>query len=75
MNARGLTPLGRIAHEAIAASVARQVDLNRIGWSAPNSPADSIDDVEFDLASFRAASVAKVRGGFAWIGAVSRRTE
>jgi RecB family exonuclease len=50
---------------------AKAASESRIGWSAPNNPADSIDDVEFDLASFRAASVAKVRGGFAWIGAVN----
>lgn len=44
---------------------------SRIGWSAPDDPGNSIDNVEFDLASFRAASVAKVRGGYAWIGAVN----
>ena len=52
---------------------ARAASDSRIGWSAPNNPTDSIDDVEFDLASFRAASVAKVRGGYAWIGAVNPR--
>jgi len=50
---------------------AKAASESRIGWSAPNNPADSIDDVEFDLASFRAASVAKLRGGYAWIGAVN----
>jgi CRISPR/Cas system-associated exonuclease Cas4 (RecB family) len=50
---------------------AKAASESRIGWSAPNDPADSIDDIEFDLASFRAASVAKVRGGYAWIGAVN----
>jgi hypothetical protein len=51
---------------------AKAASESRIGWSAPNNPADSIDDVEFDLASFRAASVAKLRGGYAWIGAINR---
>jgi RecB family exonuclease len=50
---------------------AKAASESRIGWSAPNNPADSIDDVEYDLASFRAASVAKVQGGYAWIGAVN----
>jgi RecB family exonuclease len=53
---------------------AKAVSESRIGWSAPNNPADSIDDVEFDLASFRAASVAKERGGYAWIRAVNPHT-
>lgn len=50
---------------------AKAASESRIGWSAPNNARDSIDDVEFDLASFRAATVSKVRGGFAWIGAVN----
>jgi RecB family exonuclease len=50
---------------------AKAASESRIGWSAPQDPADSIDDVEFDLASFRAASAAKTPGGFAWIGAVN----
>ena len=50
---------------------AKAASESRIGWSAPSDPADSIDDVEFDLASFRAASVGKARGGYAWIGAVN----
>lgn len=50
---------------------AKAASESRIGWSAPSDPADCIDDAEFDLASFRAATIAKVRGGYAWIGAVN----
>ncbi len=50
---------------------ARAASESRIGWSAPRDPAESIDDVEFDLASFRAASVAKTPGGYAWMKEVN----
>ncbi len=50
---------------------AKAASESRIGWSAPSNPADSIDDVEFDLASFRVASAARVPGGYAWIGEVN----
>jgi RecB family exonuclease len=46
---------------------AKSASESRIGWSAPANPAESIDDVEFDLASFRLAAQARVPGGFAWI--------
>ncbi len=58
--------VGALLEEAKAAGE------SRIGWSAPSDPADSIDDVEFDLASFRRAAVAKQAGGFAWIAELNR---
>src|SRR5262249_31753843 len=44
---------------------------SRIGWSAPNDPADAIDDVEFDLAAFRRAAQSREAGSFSWIAALN----
>ena len=42
-----------------------------IGWSAPTDPRDSIDDIEYDLASFAKARKERISGGFAWLRAVN----
>jgi ATP-dependent helicase/nuclease subunit B len=65
------------AAEVIAAARGTEADLHamlteakaqvssKIGWSAPQSPADSIDDAEYDLSSFRQACARK--SGMAWL--------
>ncbi|MGH9632442.1 MAG: PD-(D/E)XK nuclease family protein, partial [Bryobacteraceae bacterium] len=72
------------AAEVIAAACGADADIHamfseakgqvgsKIGWSAPEDPVDSIDDSEYDLASFRQAC--KEKTGMAWLRKVNPHT-
>jgi hypothetical protein len=54
-------------------SAARAAVETRIGWPAPRSASDAIDDIEYDLAALQPmmADVASNRGGAAYLTRVN----
>lgn len=53
---------------------AKSSSSTTIGWSAPDAAAESIDDAEYDLSTFRASIVSKENGGCGWLTKVNPHT-